>query len=611
MSQVCNNCNIQNSNPSYSNSGTTTSSLNLIVPKKRYNPALSIPGVVTNINTTTQQVISKNINISSQSGSGGDSSSDKNHNGGSSTSSINQQTLIDVTKVQDVESNIVAKDDREKQKLRSQSGVYQQIESTLLGDKNTIKQSVVSGRQIKKNIEITKGDGETKKDKRSSRRRYAKTFGTLLISSPEFQEKIKTLTSIKNSSYRRDRIMLPDIFDGRVAWKDYISPVRNQGLCGSCWAFSSTFTLACRLAIYSKGKYNYVFSPSKLVFCNVTYNTSKEQRLKDKLRTNEIIDWFDVATDEDKQIQSFGCEGETLLNAWQFLYRYGVPEETCLLYGDSSEVYLDNDEVNLVLSDTINGTCMGQFGSNFDICKSTKKPAVFHRGGGYYMVPGTEEKDGSERDIREEIYLRGPCTTGMAIYDDFLKWNGKGIYEWDRKSPRLGGHAVVLIGWGIEESKPYWIVRNSWSDEWGENGYFRIGRGNNQCEIEENVIVGYPDIPLIKESIKYPILFGEDDYLFRYLWNVNDAGIKNTIVESSLIKSSLIDWSGLNYIYNLTSLPKSFTTYKAGENKEGFYLGHKSFIKVFLEAITISPNIWFILKVVIIVILFIIFVMLS
>jgi cathepsin B len=58
----------------------------------------------------------------------------------------------------------------------------------------------------------------------------------------------------------------------------------------------------------------------------------------------------------------------------------------------------------------------------------------------------------------------------------------------------LGGHAVKMIGWGVEDYNnnliPYWICVNSWNNLWGEGGTFRILRGSNECGIESSCVAG-------------------------------------------------------------------------------------------------------------------------
>ena len=56
----------------------------------------------------------------------------------------------------------------------------------------------------------------------------------------------------------------------------------------------------------------------------------------------------------------------------------------------------------------------------------------------------------------------------------------------------LGGHAIRIVGWGVENNEKYWIIANSWNPSWGENGYFRILRGVNECGIESQGNAGEP-----------------------------------------------------------------------------------------------------------------------
>ena len=78
--------------------------------------------------------------------------------------------------------------------------------------------------------------------------------------------------------------------------------------------------------------------------------------------------------------------------------------------------------------------------------------------------------------MKKDIQKNGSMETGFTVYQDFLQYKG-GIYKHVTGS-MLGGHAVRIVGWGEEEGVNYWIVANSWSESWGENGFFRIENGS-------------------------------------------------------------------------------------------------------------------------------------
>jgi uncharacterized repeat protein (TIGR02543 family) len=76
--------------------------------------------------------------------------------------------------------------------------------------------------------------------------------------------------------------------------------------------------------------------------------------------------------------------------------------------------------------------------------------------------------------------MNGPLVAGFTVYADFYYGYNGGVYHWDHVSQAVGGHAVVIVGYDSNEQ--YWIVKNSWSANWGENGYFKIRFGEAGIE---------------------------------------------------------------------------------------------------------------------------------
>merc|ERR1712050_509388 len=95
--------------------------------------------------------------------------------------------------------------------------------------------------------------------------------------------------------------------------------------------------------------------------------------------------------------------------------------------------------------------------------------------------------------MMQEIYQHGPITGMFFVHQSFLSYKS-GVYKAGLpfKDPMLGGHAIKIMGWGTEDGSPYWLVANSWNEDWGDAGFFKIDRGHNQCQIENPIINGGP-----------------------------------------------------------------------------------------------------------------------
>merc|ERR1712194_462367 len=104
--------------------------------------------------------------------------------------------------------------------------------------------------------------------------------------------------------------------------------------------------------------------------------------------------------------------------------------------------------------------------------------------------------------IQQAIMAGGPVETAFSVYDDFEDYAG-GIYH-HVTGKFGGGHAVKFVGWGVENGTKYWKVANSWNPYWGEKGYFRIRRGNNEGGIEDGITASSPTAKWSKGSDPRP-----------------------------------------------------------------------------------------------------------
>ena len=93
-----------------------------------------------------------------------------------------------------------------------------------------------------------------------------------------------------------------------------------------------------------------------------------------------------------------------------------------------------------------------------------------------------------ENNIMQELYEHGPVEAVFTVYEDFYQYTS-GVYSHVAGSA-AGGHAVKIIGWGVDNGVKYWLCANSWGKSWGENGFFRIKRGTNECGIESSINTG-------------------------------------------------------------------------------------------------------------------------
>lgn len=196
---------------------------------------------------------------------------------------------------------------------------------------------------------------------------------------------------------------LPASLDWRnFQGKNYVTGIRNQGKCGSCWAFAMTAAL----------------------------------------EAYTLIDRGIPGTDLDLSEQvMLSCSGTGSCNGGyinpSYIKKTGLPEESFYPYSAAD------------------GSC------------SSAAPGWQEKTYKIYSY-GSVNKD--VNSLKAALNKYGPLPTAMMVYEDFMHYKS-GIYSYV-EGKKLGGHAVFLVGYNDQEQ--YFIVKNSWGENWGEKGYFKI-----------------------------------------------------------------------------------------------------------------------------------------
>ncbi|KAJ9159897.1 hypothetical protein P3X46_025350 [Hevea brasiliensis] len=222
---------------------------------------------------------------------------------------------------------------------------------------------------------------------------------------------------------------LPENFDWRK--KGAVTDVKTQGACGSCWAFSTTGAI----------------EGANFIATGKLLNLSEQQ----------LVDCDNKCDMVDKRACDDGCGGGLMTNAYRYLMEAGGLEE------ESSYPYTGK-----------RGEC------KFD------KEKIAVRVANFTNIPIDESQ------IAAHLVHHGPLAVGLNAI--FMQTYIGGV-----SCPLICGkkwinHRVLLVGYGAKGFsilrfgyKPYWIIKNSWGKQWGEEGYYRLCRGHGMCGMNRMV----------------------------------------------------------------------------------------------------------------------------
>lgn len=253
-----------------------------------------------------------------------------------------------------------------------------------------------------------------------------------------------------------------------INWRttDAVTPIKNQGQCGSCWAFSATEAIESQLALTGGDEWSIELSPQQITSCTPSTGT--------------------YGCD--------GCNGGFTEGAYEYIKSApGLTNSFNIGYQQS-------------LTESSATVACSTIQSKID----TMAGADAQLSGGYAQVSGYS-------------YATPACTSGSCANQDLAKlaaaleetpvsvcvnagaWNDyTGGVMSSSQCGNMGAdyqdHCVMATGFNATAPTPYWIVRNSWASTWGEKGYIYLEYDKNTCGLADDATIPTVTLDLSPEQ---------------------------------------------------------------------------------------------------------------
>jgi len=272
---------------------------------------------------------------------------------------------------------------------------------------------------------------------------------------------------------------VPDSFDSAEAFPQcakLINDIRDQSNCGCCWAFAGAEAASDRMCIATNASKMVPLSAQDVCF-------------------------------NGGGMMSQGCNGGQITSPWSYMKKGG-------LFGGKGAVsggqYKGSGPFGEgMCSDFSLPHCHHHGPQGKDpypaegkpgcpsetspagpkACDSTAKAPHNSFADDKYSFSGSTVTANGASEIQKAVMAGGPMEVAFTVYSDFENY-ASGIYHHVSGEP-VGGHAVKVVGWGVEGGVKYWKIANSWNPYWGEKGYFRIKFGEGG--IDDQAVGSSPD----------------------------------------------------------------------------------------------------------------------
>ncbi|KAI6191290.1 Pept-C1 domain-containing protein [Aphelenchoides bicaudatus] len=283
-----------------------------------------------------------------------------------------------------------------------------------------------------------------------------------------------TLTYLPKLAARND-IQLPTNFDARLKWPmcSSVHRIYNQGSCGSCWSVSATSTMSDRICISTNATQQPQISSTDLLTCCSHCGTCG----------GAVWPLYSFTYWKQNGIVTGGAYGS---------YEGCKPYDRPSACGSpcSSDLYVPQESEKVC-----ERQCQPVYG------KKSYQDDIHKAKTAYWIkpIPNAEEyfPDIVEKItksignvsyttlIKRELYLNGPAMACFPVFDELQHYKS-GVYN--RTSPNsrlLYGHCAKLLGWGVDEESglEFWQYANTWGQDFGENGFFRVAITNLPEEV--------------------------------------------------------------------------------------------------------------------------------